>query len=175
MLPKILTAALAASAPKVGDLAPEFTVQDTDGKTHQLSKMLEKGPVILAFFPRAFTPGCTKEMKSYTARFEELTGRNAQLLAVSTDDGDKQKKFKESLNAPYPFIADSDGKLSELFGVRIPVVGIANRFTFVIGPGRKVLEVQSGSDAVDISSAVQACPMQKTPPPAGPDAGAAAH
>jgi peroxiredoxin len=57
MLYGIITSVLAGSSPKVGDLAPEFTVTDTDGKTHTLSKMLENGPVVVAFFPKAFTSG----------------------------------------------------------------------------------------------------------------------
>jgi peroxiredoxin len=57
MLYGILTSLLAGASPKVGDLAPDFTVTDTDGRTHTLSKMLENGPVVVAFFPKAFTSG----------------------------------------------------------------------------------------------------------------------
>ncbi len=161
MLPKVLTAVLASTAPKMGDVAPDFTVQDTDGKTYTLSEMVKQGPVILAFFPKAFTSGCTKELTSYQARFAEIQTRKAQILAVSTDETEKQKKFKASLNASYPFIADSKSTLTDLYGVGIPLVGLANRFTFVIGEGRKILEVESGSDAVDVSKSINACPLQK--------------
>jgi peroxiredoxin len=82
------------------------------------------------------------------------------------DDAATLKKFKESLKAQFSFVADPEGKLVKLFDVKVPVLSLAQRYTFVIGEGRKVVQLQSGSDAIDPSAAVQACPLHKPPAPA---------
>jgi len=153
--------ALLGGTPKVGDVAPDFTVTDTDGKTHTLSEMVKQGAVIVAFFPKAFTPGCTKEFTSYRERYADIEKLGARILAVSMDDAATLKKFKESLKASYAFIPDPEGKLVRLFDVKMPVMSLAQRYTFVVGEGMKVLQVQSGSDAIDPSGAVAACSVRK--------------
>src|SRR5262249_51540191 len=75
-----LTAALAlATTPKVGDAAPDFTTQDSDGNNVTLSAMLKDGPIILAFFPKAFTGGCTREMTAYKDKYPEVMKQGARL------------------------------------------------------------------------------------------------
>jgi peroxiredoxin Q/BCP len=159
MLTTLLTAILLGATPKVGDVAPDFTVKDTEGTTYTLSKMLEKGPVILAFFPKAFTSGCTKELTAYSAGFPELGRKGVQLIAVSVDDVETQKKFKASLGATFALVADPDRKLVELYDVKMPVVGVASRVTFVIGKDRKITSITTGGDAVDISGASSAAAL----------------
>jgi peroxiredoxin Q/BCP len=83
------------------------------------------------------------------------------VLAVSMDDAATLKKFKESLKAQFAFVPDPEGKIVSLFDVKMPVMSLALRYTFVIGADRKVLQVQSGSDAIDPSAAVAACPLRK--------------
>lgn len=178
MILSLSVAAVLAAAPAVGSIAPDFTVKDIDGKELKLSKLVENGTVILAFFPKAFTGGCTKEMQSYRDRHDEIQKLKGQVLAVSTDDVDTLKKWRAELKAPQTFIADPEKKLTELFDVKMAVVGMASRHTFVIGPGRKVLEHTEGSDSIDTSKAVAACSLnsQKTgsatpaaaPPPPKP-------
>ena len=85
----------------------------------------------------------------------------ATLLAISMDDLETQRKFKASLEAPGRFVADPEGKIVKLFDAKMPVVSYASRKTFVIGEGRKVLSVQSGSEAIDPGGAIQACPLRK--------------
>lgn len=86
------------------------------------------------------------------------------MLAVSADDAATLKRFKESLKAPYAFVPDPDGRLIKLFDVKMPVLSMAQRHTFVIGEGRKVLKVQSGGDAIDPGGAVAACPVRRPTP-----------
>lgn len=76
-------------------------------------------------------------------------------------------KFKESLKAQFPFIPDPEAKLTNLYEVKVPVLKLANRYTFVIGEDRKVLKVESGSDAIDPNGAIVACPLRKPKEPAG--------
>jgi thioredoxin-dependent peroxiredoxin len=164
LMTALLSGLLAGAVPQAGDVAPDFTVQDTEGRTHTLSEMVKQGPVIVAFFPKAFTSGCTKEMTAYRDRYTDLEQSQAQVLAVSTDDKEQMKKFKESLKASFPFIPDPEAKLTKLYDVKLPVMTMAQRYTFVVGEDRKVLKVESGSDAVDPAEAIAACPLKKKAP-----------
>ena len=159
---------LAGASPQVGDVAPDFTVQDTSGKSYALSEMVKQGPVILAFFPKAFTGGCTKELTAYRDRYTDVQKLSGQLLAVSTDDAESLTKFKDSLKAPFAFVPDPEAKLSELYDVKMPVMKMANRYTFVIGEDRKVLKVDSGKDAIDPNGAIASCPLRKPKADAAP-------
>ena len=80
-------------------------------------------------------------MKAYRSRYAELEALGAQIIAVSADSDDTQKRFKDEIGAPFSFVADPDGKLIEAFDVKTPVFTLAKRYTFVIGPGRKLLHV----------------------------------
>ena len=77
------------------------------------------------------------------------------------DDAATLKKFKESLKAQFAFVPDPEGKIVGLFDVKMPVMSLAQRYTFVIGADRKILQMQSGSDAIDPSGAVAACSVRK--------------
>jgi len=81
------------------------------------------------------------------------------MVAVSMDDAPTMKKFKESLKADYPMISDPQGKVVGAYDVRATPMPFAQRFTFVIGQDRKILQVQSGSDAIDPSGSIKACPL----------------
>jgi len=93
--------------------------------------------------------------------------KGAQLVAVSMDGAEEMKKFKESLKADYAMIPDSAGQIVDAYGVRNPEKPMAMRTTFVIGQDRKVLQVQSGPDAIDPAGAITACPLpaKRTPAP----------
>ena len=152
-----LVATLLSAAPAVGSVAPDFTVKDIDGQELQLSKLVEQGPVILAFFPKAFTSGCTQEMQAYRDRSAEIRKLNGKVIAVSMDDAATLLKWRNQLKAPQTFVADPGGGLVKLYDVKLPVLGMAQRHTFVIGAGRIVLEHTEGGDAIDPSKAVTAC------------------
>ena len=81
------------------------------------------------------------------------------MIAVSADDAKAMASFKESLKAPFSFVADDKLDLIKSYDVKMPVMSLAQRFTFVIGAGRKVMKVESGSDAIDPSGAVESCPL----------------
>lgn len=170
-----------ATTPAVGDVAPDFTTQDIDGNTVTLSKAVELGPVILAFYPAAFTGGCTREMQAYRDRYEEIKKLKGRVWAVSTDDVETLKRWRDELKAPQTFIADPEGRLVKLYDTKMPVVKSASRRTWVIGKGLKVLGVTEGMSAIDPSKSVAACSMKageshsdatptvNPPPPSKPD------
>lgn len=84
------------------------------------------------------------------------------------DDLETQRRFKAELKAPFPFVADPEGKLVNLYDVKMAVVSYAQRYTFVVGEDRKILKVESGSDAIDPDAAIKSCPIRRR---ARPDAG----
>ncbi len=159
-----LLAALLGAAPiKVGDRAPDFTLPDTDGVPVTLSKLLEKGPVILAFYPKAFTPGCTHQNQNFRDHFAEVTAKGAQVVGISVDGVDTQRKFKTQYALPFPLLSDEGGKISELYSGKMPLVGLAKRANVVIGEDGLVKAVVAGGDAVDPTSAIASCPLRKRP------------
>jgi peroxiredoxin Q/BCP len=98
-------------------------------------------------------------MTAYRERYAELEKKGAQVLAVSMDDRETLARFKKELNAPFPFLPDPEGKLAALFGVKGEKV--ADRKTFVIGEGRKVLAIEAGMFAIDPDDAIAACPLRR--------------
>ena len=96
-------------------------------------------------------------MSAFRDTIERFAGKNAQVLGVSMDDLDTQKRFAQSLNQPFPLASDPAGNAAEAYGVKNGTH--ADRVTFVIGPDRKVLKVVEGRDAIDPSPALDACPL----------------
>jgi peroxiredoxin Q/BCP len=157
----LLAVLLGSSTIKVGDSAPDFTLPDTEGKPITLSQVLEDGPVILFFFPKAFTPGCTRQTSAFRDRFADVGLKGAQVLGISTDSVETLRRFKEKLQAPYPLLSDAGGAVSKKYVGVMPVVGVANRANIVVGEDGVVKEVTSGGDAVDPSAAIRACPLRR--------------
>lgn len=83
------------------------------------------------------------------------------MLAISTDDVETLKRFKEDRKAPYPFLSDAGGKVAAQYAGTMPVVGLASRANFVIGQDRKIVTIVKGSDAIDPGASVDACPIRK--------------
>jgi peroxiredoxin len=160
LLPSALALVLAA-APTVGAIAPDFTAKDSEGQALTLSELVKSGPVVLAFFPKAFTPGCTKQLTAFREKSGQLSERAATVLAISTDDAKTLERFKAELKAPYRFVPDPEAKLVALFDMKMPLVSYAKRANVVVGEGRKILEVQLGSDAIDPAASVAACPLKR--------------
>lgn len=99
----------------VGDKAPDFSVVNQDGKTIRLSDY--KGQkVILYFYPKADTPGCTAESCNLRDNYDDLLGKGYQIIGVSPDTQEKQKKFAEKYNLPFPLLADVEKKVIKAYG-----------------------------------------------------------
>jgi peroxiredoxin Q/BCP len=128
---------------KVGDPAPNFSLQASDGKTYKLSDFKGKQAVVLAWFPKAFTQGCTIECKSLAEHGDMIKKYNAKYFMASVDplDGEQgNKAFAAAHNADFPLLSDPDKKTAEAYGVLNPK-GMANRWTFYIGKDGKILAV----------------------------------
>ncbi|ELY2010400.1 thioredoxin-dependent thiol peroxidase [Flavobacterium psychrophilum] len=101
---------------KKGDKAPNFSALDQDGKLHKLSDYTGK-KLVLFFYPKANTPGCTAEACDLSNNYDKFVSNNYALLGVSADAAKTQLKFKEKFNFPFPLLADENKAVIEAFGV----------------------------------------------------------
>jgi len=144
---------------ETGDRAPSFTLKDQDGNTHKLADY--KGQtVILYFYPKDDTPGCTKEACSFRDEHDGIEAEGAVVLGVSTDDADSHQRFRDKYDLPFPLLVDKDAKVATRYGAwgeknmyGKVVVGMI-RSTFVIGPDGKLLKVWKRARAADHGVAV---------------------
>jgi thioredoxin-dependent peroxiredoxin len=127
----------------VGDTAPEFQAVDHSGAAFQFSST-RGAPVVLYFYPKADTPGCTIEGKGFRDVYPQYQAKHVRVIGVSTDDCPAQQAFRDKYGFPFPLIADADQKVSKLYGVLAPG-GHAKRVSFLIDAKGKVMEVVEGS------------------------------
>jgi peroxiredoxin Q/BCP len=127
----------------VGETAPDFEAPNQDGTPFKLSS-LRGAPVVLYFYPKADTPGCTIESKGFRDHYAEFRAKNVHVVGVSTDDCPEQKAFREKYGLPFPLIADRTKAVAEKFGVLGPR-GNARRVSFFLDAEGQVLEVVDAS------------------------------
>lgn len=135
-----------------GDAAPDFTLPDHTGTPVSLSGELAKGPVVLYFFPRAFTPVCTAEACSFRDNHDVFGDAGATVLGISMDSIDRQKDFHSKNALNHRLLSDGDGKVHKSFGVRAGGVAgfaVTDRITFVIDREGVVRAVTRGMLAAD--------------------------
>ncbi len=137
------TVALAADGLKPGDDAPDFSLVGSDGKTYKLSDFKGKQAVVIAWFPRAFTGGCTKECKSFKEQGSSIREYDVAYFTASNDPADKNKKFAEELGVDYPILSDPDSSVATAYGVFNPDRKAALRHTIYIGADGKILHVDT--------------------------------
>jgi peroxiredoxin Q/BCP len=132
----------AASAPAVGSMAPEFSLTSQEGKPVSLNDYRGKW-VVLYFYPKDFTSGCTIEAHNFQRDQAQYQQKNVVVLGVSVDSADSHKQFctKEGLN--FKLLADTDHKVSSAYGslTNLGVVKFAARHTFIIDPEGKIVKV----------------------------------
>lgn len=127
----------------VGDTAPDFTLQASDGKTYKLSQFKGKQPVVVAWFPAAFTRGCTIECKSLAENSDKIRQFNVSYFMASVDpiEGEKgNKAFAEAQGATFPLLSDSNKQVAAAYGV-LNERGVANRWTFYIDKDMKITAI----------------------------------
>jgi len=123
-----------------GDLAPDFTLPASDGRVYKLSDFRGRQAVVIAWFPRAFTPGCTAECRSLGASDHALRGLNVQYFAASVDSPDTNADFARSLSLPYPVLSDATRETARAYGV-LTSSGFPSRQTFYIGLDGRILDI----------------------------------
>ncbi|MER3494367.1 MAG: peroxiredoxin [Mastigocladus sp. ERB_26_2] len=124
----------------VGTDAPAFTVKDTNGNTVSLSDFKGK-TVVLYFYPKDDTPGCTKQACSFRDAKEQYTSKDIVVLGVSADDEASHQAFTQKYNLNFPLLADTNGELIKAYDV--DGGGYAKRVTYVIDGNGKIIHVDS--------------------------------
>ncbi|MGB5164478.1 MAG: peroxiredoxin [Woeseiaceae bacterium] len=118
-----------------GKAAPEFELPDQSGELHSLEDYRDQW-VVLYFYPKDDTPGCTTEACEFRDNIFAFRKLNAQIIGVSLDDVDSHKAFAEEYNLSFPLLADTDGMAADAYGVKTRMMGwtVAKRQTFIINP-----------------------------------------
>jgi thioredoxin-dependent peroxiredoxin len=139
----------------VGTVAPSFTTIDDEGNTVSLSDLKGK-VVVLYFYPKDDTPGCTKQAQSFRDNYSEYQGKDMVVLGVSMDDQASHKMFKEKYGLPFNLLVDKDAAITKAYDV--DGGGYAKRVTYIIDPEGKIshvdAQVNTGTHAQDILAAV---------------------
>ncbi|WP_159787023.1 peroxiredoxin [Sodalinema gerasimenkoae] len=139
----------------VGSTAPDFTAKDTNGDTITLSQFKGK-TVVLYFYPKDDTPGCTKEAQGFRDAYAEIQGKDMVVLGVSMDDEASHKQFTEKYGLPFQLVADADGTVTRAYDVEGG--GYSKRVTYIIDGEGKIIQVfdkvDTANHAKDILSSV---------------------
>lgn len=136
-----------AFALSVGDKTPEFSLPDQDNNIIKSSDFNGKWTVLF-FYPKADTPGCTKQACAFRDNSKKITELGAQIFGISVNSVEDQKKFSEKYKLNFPLLADKDAKVAKLFKVKWPLIDIAKRWTFTISPENKIVDIGEDVDPV---------------------------
>lgn len=128
-----LAADAGSKAPKAGELAPLFEATDQHGAVVQLSAFREKQNVILYFYPKDGTPGCTAQACSLRDGYHAIQAAGAVVIGVSADNARSHEEFAAKHNLPFSILADPGHEIIKKYGVGMPLIGISKRVTFIIG------------------------------------------
>ncbi len=134
-------ATIFAAEPKAGDTAPLFIGKDQDGKDFKLGDLVGKKILLLYFYPKDFTGGCTKEACGFRDRMGDLQTNNVEVVGVSFDSAESHKQFIAKYNLNFTLLADTDGKIAGIYGVKMDGKEMAKRVSFLIGLDGKIIHV----------------------------------
>jgi thioredoxin-dependent peroxiredoxin len=145
---------------KVGDLAPEFSAQDQHGTTLTLAGLLERGRLILYFYPRDFTPVCTAQACTFRDASSELGSLSANVVGVSGDALDSHQRFAEKHSVAFSLIADPERRIIKPYRAMLPIINHTLRVTYVIDTKRRILgafhhEFSAAKHLSDVKRALQ--------------------
>jgi peroxiredoxin Q/BCP len=130
---------------KVADSAPMFKLKTHEGKDFDLSKRKDQWTV-LYFYPKAETPGCTKQACAFRDNIEKIRKTGADVFGISADTVDAQNKFHLNHKLNFTLLADQDAVVTELYGSKMPMIKMSKRWTFIIGPDLKIKFIEKDVD-----------------------------
>ena len=131
-----------ASAVQVGEMAPDFRLPGADGKTYQLSDYRGRQAVVLAWFPKANTYGCTIECKSLAENGDKIRKFDVTYFMASVDPLAVNESFAQETNADFPLLSDEDKSVARAYGV-LGMMGVAKRHTFYIGKDGRITRIDT--------------------------------
>jgi len=127
----------------VGDRAPDFTLPDQSGRPVRLRDLLEKKNVVLYFYPKDATPGCTAEARAFRDAYDAFTEADTEVMGVSSDSVKSHERFAAKHALPFTLLSDRDGKVRKLYGVERTLGIFPGRVTYVIDRNGIVRRVYS--------------------------------
>lgn len=118
---------------KAGEIAPDFAIGETS-----LYRLLEQRSAVVFFFPKAFTAACTRQAGDFQREFENLRRSGCDIVGVSSDPQETSDRFRASLKLPFALVGDTKGAILSAYKVRWPVIGLAQRVTYLVDRNHKV-------------------------------------
>ena len=141
---------------KVGDTLPNFTAKDTNGNVFNSQNYIGKQSLVIYFYPKDNTPGCTVEACSFRDNYQDFKDLGAEVIGISADSVTSHLKFKSKFNLPFILLSDADKKLRKLFGVENSLIFLPGRETFVADKNGVILMIfNSMSSKIHIEKALQ--------------------
>lgn len=122
----------------VGTRAPEFTLQDQDGREVSLTSLLDRGRLVLYFYPADFTPGCTREACTIRDLHEDLAAAGINVAGISPDTPDRHHRFRATHELPFTLLCDPDKEVIKMYDVNGPLGFGVRRATYLIDTGRTI-------------------------------------
>ena len=134
--------ARAGELPKIGAIAPDFSLPDQNGKVYMLADFQGKW-LVLYFYPKDDTPGCTEEACNFRDDLNQLTGLGAQVVGISVDNSLSHADFAKKYSLPFPLLADKDAEVTKRYAVlrNLGILKLARRYTFLIDPHGRVNKI----------------------------------
>jgi peroxiredoxin Q/BCP len=154
---------------RIGDIAPDFTLPDQDGRPVRLADVVGRRSVVLYFYPKDETPGCTIEARAFRDSYELFTGAGAEVIGISSDSVRAHHRFAARNALPFPLLSDGAGAVREQYGVEKTLGLLPGRVTFVIDTAGVVRHIFSSQLQVrrhsrEAAGAVQALREKQAPP-----------
>lgn len=131
---------------KVGESAPLFSLKNQDGVVFSLTDRKNKGWTVLYFYPKSGTPGCTKEACAFRDSINKIKALDAEVYGISSDGVEEQKAFHSEHKLGFDLLADSDMRVIQEFDAKMPVLGMAKRWTFIIDPQLTIRSIEKDVD-----------------------------
>jgi len=134
----------------IGDPLPDFTLSDQEGKAFKAKEQICDKPLVLFFYPKDFTPGCTREVCDFRDQYEDFTELGAQVIGISSDSISSHAKFAARYRLPFTLLSDPKGQVRKLFGIRNSVFNLfPGRETFVFDQQGKLAHRYRNTMATD--------------------------
>lgn len=135
-----------ADAPTVGQPAPQFQLKSQDGGDVSLASRKDKGWTVLYFYPKAGTPGCTTQACAFRDAIQVIRNQNAEVYGISTDNVQDLLDFHRKHKLTFTLLSDPDAGVTEAYGVKMPVLKMAKRWTFIIDPSLLIRQIDDDVD-----------------------------
>lgn len=126
---------------QIGQLAPDFSLPSTDRDMFNLSRDMANKALVLYFYPKDFTPGCTQEACEFRDHFATFQGLDIPIIGISRDDIATHQRFKAQYQLPFELLSDASGSVCKAYDALMPLINMPKRITYLLSPEHKILAV----------------------------------